>query len=167
MHLWVRNLPRKPKQLSVWGTKAELRARVGRPKTSWSPPVISLLAVPRRHFCFVSSKLLFFVFLARLIAVASTVYTCLVCNSSLVATCPSIPAARFVFRLFYSFCFSWSWLLYLVNQDRSKGEGWSTTNWFKPPSNFYCWPSQGGSSALVLWWFWMWRVVICGYSRYI
>ena len=21
----------------------------------------------------------------------------------------------------------------------------------KPPSNFYCWPSQGGSSALVLW----------------
>ena len=44
-------------------------------------------------------------FLARLIAVASTVYTCLVCNSSLVATCPSIPAARFDFRLFYSFLF--------------------------------------------------------------
>ena len=21
----------------------------------------------------------------------------------------------------------------------------------KPPSNFYCWPSQGGSSVLVLW----------------
>ena len=47
-------------------------------------------------------------FLARLIAVASTVYTCLVCNSSIVATCPSIPAARFAFRLFYSFCFSCS-----------------------------------------------------------
>ena len=28
------------KQLSVWETKAELRARVGRPQTSWSPPVI-------------------------------------------------------------------------------------------------------------------------------
>ena len=45
-------------------------------------------------------------FLARLIAVASTVSTCLVCNSSIVATCPSISAARFAFRLFYSFCFS-------------------------------------------------------------
>ena len=47
-------------------------------------------------------------FLARLIAVASTVNTCLVCNSSIVATCPSIPAARFAFRLFCSFCFSCS-----------------------------------------------------------
>ena len=40
------------KQLSVCGTKAELRARVGRPQTSGSPPVILLLAVPRRLFCF-------------------------------------------------------------------------------------------------------------------
>ena len=40
------------KQLSVWGTKAELRASVDRPQTSWSPPVILLLAVPRRLFCF-------------------------------------------------------------------------------------------------------------------
>ena len=29
----------------------------------------------------------------------STVSTCLVCNSSIVATCPLIPAARFAFRL--------------------------------------------------------------------
>ena len=50
----------------------------------------------------------FLFFLARLIAVAATVYTYLVCNSSIVATCPSIPAARFAFRLFYSFCFSCS-----------------------------------------------------------
>ena len=70
-------------------------------------------------------------FLARLIAVASTVSTCLVCNSSIVVTCPSIPAARFAFRLFYSFCFSCSQLFYLANQSRSKGEGWSTTNYFK------------------------------------
>ena len=34
---------------------------------------------------------------------------------------------------------------------RTKGEGWSTANYLKPPSNFYCWPSQGGSSVLVLW----------------
>ena len=57
---------------------------------------------------FKALKLLFSFFLARLIAVASTVSTCLVCNSSNVATCPSIPAARFAFRLFYSFCFSCS-----------------------------------------------------------
>ena len=35
-------------------------------------------------------------FLARLIVVVST---CLVCNSSIVATCPPIPAAHFAFRL--------------------------------------------------------------------
>ena len=39
----------------------------------------------------------------------------------------------------------------LKNQCRTKGEGWSTENLLKPPSNFYCWPSQGGSSVLVLW----------------
>ena len=33
-------------------TKAEARARVGRPQTSSSPPVILLLAVPRRLFYF-------------------------------------------------------------------------------------------------------------------
>ena len=32
--------------------KTEPRARVGRPQTGSSPPVISLLAVPRRLFCF-------------------------------------------------------------------------------------------------------------------
>ena len=36
-------------------------------------------------------------FLARLIAVASTVYTCLVCNSSIVATCPSIQLLDLLF----------------------------------------------------------------------
>ena len=50
------------KQLSVWGTKAELKARVGRPQTSWSPPVILLLAVPRRLFCFGSLVVLDVVF---------------------------------------------------------------------------------------------------------
>ena len=70
----------------------------------WAPTVISLLAVPRRHFCFVSSNVLFFVFLALLIAVVSTVSTCVVLNSSIVATCPPIPAARFAFSLCF-ICF--------------------------------------------------------------
>ena len=39
------------KQLSVRGTKAELKERVGR-LIEAPPPVILLLAVPRRLFCF-------------------------------------------------------------------------------------------------------------------
>ena len=46
----------------IWRTKAELRARVGRPQTSSSPPVILLLAVPRRLFCFGSFVVLVVVF---------------------------------------------------------------------------------------------------------
>ena len=42
----------------VWWTKAEPRARVGRPQTSSSPLVILLLAVPRRLFCFGSLVIL-------------------------------------------------------------------------------------------------------------
>ena len=46
----------------------------------------------------------FLFFLSRLIAVVSTVSTCLVCNSSIVATCLPIPAARFAFSLCF-ICF--------------------------------------------------------------
>ena len=46
----------------IWRTKAELRARVGRPQTSSSPPVTLLLAVPRRLFCFGSLVVLDVVF---------------------------------------------------------------------------------------------------------
>ena len=73
----------------------------------------------------------------------------LVFDSSIVATCPSIPAVRFAI-------FSVLFLLFVFvlsgapkqNQgrglvDRKLGQA--------PPGNFYCWPSQGGSSVLVLW----------------
>ena len=43
-------------------TKAESRVRVGRPQTSSSPPIILLLAVPRRLFCFGSLVVLDAVF---------------------------------------------------------------------------------------------------------
>ena len=43
-------------------------------------------------------------FLTRHIAVVSIVSICLVCDSSIVATCPSIPAARFAFHLCF-ICF--------------------------------------------------------------
>ena len=86
------------RRLGVWGPERSWGpGLVGR--GCWPPTVISLLAVPRRHFCFVSSKVLFIVFLARLIAVVSTVSTCLVFNSSIFATCPPIPAARVAFSL--------------------------------------------------------------------
>ena len=61
-----------------------------------------LLAVPRRHFCFVSSWLFFFFFFQFFWSVL--LLFCLLCLSvlyviSIVATCPSIPAARFPFCL--------------------------------------------------------------------
>ena len=37
MHLWARKSSMQTEQLSVWGTKAEQRARVGRPQTSEAP----------------------------------------------------------------------------------------------------------------------------------
>ena len=41
----------------------------------------------------------------------------------------------------------------LRNQGGAGGGGWSTESWLGPPGVFCCWPSQGGSSALVLRWF--------------
>ena len=40
-------------------------------------------------------------------------------------------------------------LFCLVNQRRTKGEGWSTANWFKPLSNFIA----GRPKAALLFWF--------------
>ena len=42
-------------------------------------------------------------------------------------------------------------LFRLMNQDRTKGKGWSTA----------------GRPKAALWSFWLWPVVIYGYSRYI
>ena len=78
---------------------------------SWSPPVISLLAVPRRHFCFVFSWLFFLFSIARFIAIVSVLHLIL-------ALWPSglNPAARFAFCLYFirfvfvvhSFFFWWT-----------------------------------------------------------
>ena len=86
----------------------------GRPKAA--PPFCLLLVV---LFFFSLS------FQARFIVVVSIVFICLVCDSSIVATCPSMPSARFVF--FFVF-FVWAqFVLFLlffffVNQSRTKGE---------------------------------------------
>ena len=77
-----------------------------------APPVILLLAFPRRHFWFVSSKVFFFSFFL------GSFYCCCVylshTYSSIEATCPSMPAALFASRLcFIRFvcvdrsCFVW------------------------------------------------------------
>ena len=55
-------------------------------------------------FCLLLSVLSF---LTRFIDVVSMVSICLVCDSSIVDTCPSIPAARFAFHLcFIRFVFT-------------------------------------------------------------
>ena len=77
--------------------------------------------VPRRHFCFVSSC--FFSHCS-----IHCCCFCLACDSSIVATCPSIqlPALLFVCVLFVLFLLFV--VLFLVNQSRTKGESWSTKN---------------------------------------
>ena len=57
--------------------------------------------------------------------VLSVVSFCLVCNFSIVATCPSIklPALLFVCALFLLFVDGLS-----GDPSRTKGEGWSTAN---------------------------------------
>ena len=90
-------------------------------------------------------------FLARLIAVASTVYTCLVCNSSIVATCPSIPTAHFTFRLFYSFfCFLF---VVVVSGEPKQKQGRGLVDHKPvppPPSNFI---ADRPKAALLFWFF--------------
>ena len=88
-------------------------------------------------------------FLARLIAVASTVYTCLVCNSSIVATCPSIPAARLAFRLFYSFCFFFFVVVVSGEPKQKQGRGLVDHKLVQAPSNFIA----GRPKAALLFWF--------------
>ena len=71
--------------------------------------------------------------------------------SSIETTCPSIPAARFASRL----CFTRLFVLIVVvlsGEPRQKQGRWLVDRKLvQAPSNFYCWPSQGGSSVLVLW----------------
>ena len=57
----------------------------------------SFLIAPKSQ----SSDIFFHFFLARVIAVMSIISICLVCNFSIVATCPSMPAARFAFCLWF------------------------------------------------------------------
>ena len=82
----------------------------------------------------------------------STVSTFLVCNSSIGATCPSIPAAHFAFRLFYSFFFFFffcSWLLYLVNKTEERARVGRPQTSSSPPVIFIA----GRPKAALLFWF--------------
>ena len=93
--------------------------------------------------------MLFFVFLARIIPVVLTVSTCVVSNSSIVATCPPIPAARFAFSLCF-ICFD-----FLVRSccicepKRKQGRGLIDHNIVQTPSNF----TAGRPKADLLLWF--------------
>ena len=77
------------------------------------------------------------------------------------ATCPSVqlPALLFVCILFVLVLLFV--VVFLVNQSRTKGEGWSTTNEFKPPSNFI---GDRPKAALLFWFFGGFR---CGVPLFI
>ena len=89
---------------------------------------------------------LFAFFLARFIVVASSVSVYFVCDFSIVATCPSIPAAHF------AFCLCFIRFVFVVHScfsgepSRTKGEGWSTA-----PSNFIAGRPKAALLFMVLW----------------
>ena len=114
--------------------------------------VISLLTVPRRHYCFVSPQLFFMhFFLARYIAFVSILSICLVCDSSIGATCLSIPAACFAFRL----CFIHFVVLFIVSfsgepkQNHRRGLVDRKLVQASPPNNYIA----GRPKAALLFWF--------------
>ena len=80
----------------------------------------------------------------------SIVSICLVCDSSIVATCPSILAARFAFRL----CFIRFVLLFeviLFGEPKQKlGRGLVARKLVQAPSNFIAGPPK---AALLFWFF--------------
>ena len=77
------------------------------------------------HNC---SFFFFFFFLAHFIAAVLIVSVSLICDSSIVATCPSIPAARFDFVCVLFVLFLLFVVVFLVSQSRTEGDGWSIAN---------------------------------------
>ena len=90
-------------------------------------------------------------FLARYIAVVSILSICLVCDSNIVATCPSIPAARFAFR----FCFIRFVLLLVVvlfgEPKQNQGRGLVNCKLVLSPTSRNFFP--GCSKTAFLFWF--------------
>ena len=87
------------KQLSVGGTKAELMARVVDRKLA-EPPSNFTAGRPKAALLFCLLLVVLYAFFQTCYTAAiSIVFICLEYDSSIVPTCPSIPAARFAFRL--------------------------------------------------------------------
>ena len=78
-------------------------------------------------------------------------YICLVCNSSIVAICPSIPAARFAFHL----CFIRFVLLFVVvlsgEPKQNQGRGLVDRILVQAPSDFIAGRPMAALLFLVLW----------------
>ena len=96
--------------------------------------------------------LLLVVLLARCIPFVSIVYICLI---GILALRPPVlqfqlPALLLVCVFFVLFLL---FVVVLSDEPRQKqGRGLVDHKLVQaPPSNFYCWPSQGGTSILVLW----------------
>ena len=120
--------------------------------------------VPRRHFCFVSTQLFFFrfFFLARFIAAVSIVSISLVCDSSIVATCPSVPAARIAFFLCVSFVLILLCVVVLSKQNQEPRARLVDRKLVQAPPPP---PPAGCPKAALL--FWFFSEFICGLPLFI
>ena len=77
----------------------------------------------------------------------SIVSVCLVCDFSIVATCPSMPAARLAFCL----CFIHFVFVLSAEPKQNQGRGLVDRKLFKPSSNFIAGRPKAASLFLVLW----------------
>ena len=73
---------------------------------------------------------------------------CLVCDSSIVATCPSVPAARFAFVCVLLILFLLFVAVLSDEPKQNQGRGLVDRKLVEGPQLFHCWSSQGGTSVL-------------------
>ena len=80
----------------------------------------------------------------------SIVSICFICYSSVVTTCPSTPAARFVFVYVLFVLFLFFVVILSGEPKQNQGRGLVDRKLVQAPQQFHCWPSKGDSSVLVL-----------------
>ena len=85
-------------------------------------------------FCLLLVVVYFHFFLARFIVFVSSVSICLACDSSIVATCPSIPAASFAFcSCFVRFILVLLFVVLSVEPKQNQGRGLVDSKLVNPP----------------------------------
>ena len=144
-------------RLNVWGTKAELGAGlVGRKLAG--PPVAFIAGRPRAAllFWFLVVVLLSICLLSSGIVaacIAAHILSCLMIQSQKIGKDGCWVFWFYLVILVLCMFFVVHVIVLSDGPGRNQGRVLIDRRQVKSPQYFYCWPSQGGSSVLVLWWF--------------